>query len=125
MLLVAVESVVFRSIIQIIVGEAVLVAGNNRLKVFDVVVLVVKVGMDNLCELARINEKIGYLFAKLWRNAHLCDAVCLGLVKYLAFACLKEAKVGYLESEIDFIVECGDELVELAHLAAVHVEDRA
>jgi len=29
MLLVAVESVVFRSIIQIIVGEAVLVAGNN------------------------------------------------------------------------------------------------
>lgn len=96
MLLIAVESVVFRSIVQIIVGEAVLVTGNNRLKVSDVIILVVKAGMSGLSELARINEKIGYLFAKLWRNADLCDAVCFGFVKYLAFACLKKAKVGYL-----------------------------
>jgi len=118
------EGIIFRPILKIVIREAVLVAGDNRLKILDMVVFIVKGGMRCLSYLMRINKKIGYMFAKLWRDADLCYSVYFGLIKDLSFTCLEEAKIGYLQFEVYLTVKCRDKLIKLTHLNAIHIEGR-
>ncbi len=91
-LLVAVEGVIFRTVVQVVVTEAVLVARHNGLEVFDVVVLVLaEVGKRGRPVLTRVHEEIRDLLAELRSDRDLRNSISFGLIKHLALSSFKKA----------------------------------
>ncbi len=74
------ESIIFWTIVKIVVTQTVLKTGDNRLKMFDMIEFILpKVIYVILIGFFGIQEEVGDLFPELRSNLHLCYSSCFGL----------------------------------------------
>jgi hypothetical protein len=124
--LVVVEGVVFGQVGGVVVAEAVFHAGDDRVEVLDVRVLVFgEVDRLDGVYLFGVHEEVGDLFAQFGGDGDGDDGCEFGLDEQFAFSSLEEADVGHVESEVDFMVDTGEQLEELLHFEGVDFEHGA
>jgi hypothetical protein len=121
--LVGVEGVVLGLVLEVVVAEPVLEAGDDGVEVLDVDLVL---GIDGwpVAVLFVVDEYVGNLLSHFRRDADGDECLPLGFEEVLSLPVLEEYYLWHLQLEEDLVVDGRQQLVELPHLVNVDLEHR-